>query len=148
MFHLQLPSTFTVNVPVYMIYFCGCDSFLWLKRKSPKNCIILLHLFMNKDSAVLKCSKAKKTNVFSLNGLYWSVQDFHLAMRWHCPVIKAMKVTNSLTPHPVNHTTHSMELALSPTATPWHGGRCPSPESEIGRRKTFECPEKTLSFEQ
>lgn len=113
MFHLQLLSTFTVNVLIYMIYFCGCDSFLWLKRKSPENCIILLHLFMNKDSAVLKCSKAKKTNVFSLNGLYWSVQDFHLATRRHCKAMKAMKVTSSLTPHPIDHTTHSTELALS-----------------------------------
>lgn len=108
MFHLQLLSTFTVNVLIYMIYFCGCDSFLWLKRKSPENCIILLHLFMNKDSAVLKCSKAKKTNVFSLNGLYWSVQDFHLAMRRHCKAMKAMKVTCSLT-----------LLTTLPTAQSW-----------------------------
>lgn len=60
--------------------FSGCESFLWLKRKSPENCIVLPYLLMNKDSAALKSSRFKKTKVLSLNSPYWPVKDFFLAM--------------------------------------------------------------------
>lgn len=48
------------------------------KEKSPQNWILLLHLFMNKDSADLKSSKFKRTKVWGLYGEYWPVRDFRL----------------------------------------------------------------------
>lgn len=60
--------------------FSGCESFLWLKGKSPEYFSVLPYLLMNKDSAALKSSRFQRTEVLSLNSPYWPVKDFFLAV--------------------------------------------------------------------
>lgn len=68
------------------------------KEKSPQNWILLLHLFMNKDSADLKVQNLKrlKFGAYMVNiGL--SVTSVW-ALRCQCLVIKATEVASLLTP--------------------------------------------------